>query len=228
MQIVPRMKWEARQPKRSAKIELPTAELWLHHTAGNHRGIKGMQQIQNLHMDERGWWDIGYSFVVDPEDLTVYEGRGVGKLGGHTYGHNSVSHGIAVMGNFEDLRPASGLEVVLAELVRHGFSEGWWPRGFTGGHLDTKPTLCPGKYLYEALPAINDLAKSVIIVEPPNNKVDRLAERVWNLEVISMIEWGYSFYRNTTPTRTQITDALELAREEGIDVTLQKLFNHNG
>lgn len=158
--IIPRAEWGARPPKHRHKITTPTPQLFLHHTAGNHRGVKGMRAIQAFHMDARGWSDIAYSFVVDRISLNVYEGRGAGIAGGHTRGHNRISHAVCVMGNFEELIPQDDLIELLAELVAHGHGEGWWPNQFTGGHRDASGanTACPGRNLYARIRDINRLA----------------------------------------------------------------------
>lgn len=109
-------------------------------------------------MNDNGWADIAYSYVIDPADLTIYEARGFGVQGGHTLGHNSISHGICVMGNFETTLVQQNLLVRIAELVRHGHGRGWWPVGFTGGHRDVRATKCPGANLYRRIDEINRLA----------------------------------------------------------------------
>ena len=90
--IRPRAQWGARPPRGAQRVKLPTPELWLHHTAGQERGDVGMRSIQAAHMaplpDGRGWVDVGYSFVIDPTTLTIYEGRGAGRPGAPPTSHN--------------------------------------------------------------------------------------------------------------------------------------------
>jgi hypothetical protein len=145
----------------------------LHHLATDSwHGIDGVQTCQNFHMDSRGWNDIAYSFLVD-EDLTIYEGRGAGVIGGHTAGDNSKSHAICVMGNYQDHAPADPVIATIAELVRHGHERGWWPDQLTGGHRDAiiysplNNTACPGNALHPLILNINTLATgSTIPIEP--------------------------------------------------------------
>lgn len=152
LQFVTRSEWRARNPKSVATIPIPTQELWLHHTAGSERGHTGMRAIQDYHMDVKGWNDIAYSFVIDPDSLGVYVGRGPGIQGGHTEGHNTISHAICVMGNFDVTQPSDALLHTIAELINHGIERSWW-RGLTGGHRDASgaETACPGRYLYAEL-----------------------------------------------------------------------------
>jgi hypothetical protein len=107
-------------------------------------------------MDTRGWNDIAYSFLINHEG-TIYEGRGAGIAGGHTAGHNTISHAVCLIGNFEIDRPTAAALASLVELGRHGHAEGWWREGFTGGHRDASgaSTSCPGKFLYTQLATIN-------------------------------------------------------------------------
>jgi len=51
-----------------------------------------------------GWDDIGYSFLIGG-DGRVYEGRGWGYQGAHTFGFNSVSFGASFIGNFMQKLP---------------------------------------------------------------------------------------------------------------------------
>ncbi len=156
--IVSREAWGARPARRRHAITTPTTELWLHHTAGRHRGFTGMRSIQDFHLDDRRWSDIAYSFVIDLDSLAIYEGRGPGIAGGHTRGHNTISHAICVMGDFNNSRPDPHLLERVAALVAHGHDQGWWPDRLTGGHRDVAATECPGHWLHAAIPAINRLA----------------------------------------------------------------------
>lgn len=155
--IVTRTGWDARPPTSVKRITVPTPELWLHHTATDQHGPGGVRAIQNFHMDTRGWSDIAYSFLVD-DDGTIYEGRGPAVAGAHTHGHNTVSHAICVMGNYQNVHPTETSIRSVARLVRHGHQHGWWPERLTGGHRDVGSTSCPGRYLYARIDDINRLA----------------------------------------------------------------------
>lgn len=114
-----------------------------------------MRAIQAYHQDVKGWNDIAYSFVIDPATLTIYEGRGAGIAGGHTEGHNTISHAICVMGNFENDKVPPGLVSLLREFIAYGDARGWW-RSLSGGHRDASgaSTACPGRNLYATIPSI--------------------------------------------------------------------------
>ncbi len=159
--IVTRSEWGARPPKTTPrKIATPTPELWLHHSASQGEDERSVRAIQNYHMDVKKWNDIAYSFLVDNDapDVDVFEGRGPGISGGHTLGHNTISHAICVLGNFNDDVPTDQALETIAQLVAHGYEEEWWPLGFTGGHRDTRgsnPGDCPGDNLYALIGYLN-------------------------------------------------------------------------
>jgi N-acetylmuramoyl-L-alanine amidase len=50
-------------------------------------------------MNNNGWADIGYNFVVG-EDGNIYEGRGWNAKGAHAPAYNGRSIGICIIGDF--------------------------------------------------------------------------------------------------------------------------------
>ncbi|MCP5035017.1 MAG: peptidoglycan-binding domain-containing protein [Actinomycetia bacterium] len=189
LQIVARADWGARPPREVATISTPSIELWLHHSAGPEVGAAGVRSIQDFHMDNKGWSDIAYSFLIDPADGTVYEGRGAGIRGGHTFGHNSSSHGICVLGNFEVSALPAGLVVTVAQLVRHGHGRGWWPSQLSGGHRDVRATACPGHNLYAQISEINRLAILVDTEDPMSVKPGDVGEAVRKFQS-ALLNWN--------------------------------------
>lgn len=185
VEIIPRDWWGAKPPKSTpVQIAVPTPKLYLHHAAGavlpgddsvSDLDLQRIRSIQSYHQVNRGWNDIAYSFLMDPDGY-VFEGRGAGIAGGHTKGQNTVSHAICVMGNYDTQKLDEDLLPRIAELVRYGHSEGWWPDQFTGGHRDAPlaNTSCPGKNLYSQLPTIN---KTILEDDMPSIEEVRQAIR---------------------------------------------------
>lgn len=161
---------------------------FVHHSAtGNNYSCAeapaAIRAIYRFHVKSSGWRDIGYNFLVD-KCGTVYEGRagGVGKpvMGAHTLGFNDDSTGIAVLGTYETTPPAQaaldsvaalaawklGLNGIAANgkttLVSAGgnrFAKGSKVTLHTlSGHRDGFSTACPGKLLYDRLPALRTAA----------------------------------------------------------------------
>lgn len=157
--VIPRKAWKARassKPLQSVNWTSTTATR-VHHTVSTApRGKRfspwlraaeraHMRQLQNFHMDSRGWSDIGYNFLIFPSG-NVYEGRGKRKLGAHTTGHNSDC-GISFVGNFETEKPTAQAIGSFYQLRGKLGIE----RGLMFPHCRTFSTSCPGKNIRAAL-----------------------------------------------------------------------------
>lgn len=162
MEIVTRKEWGARSPRRVSRISTPVQENWLHHTATEQYGAKGMRDIQRYHMDSKEWSDIGYSWVYDPKARIWFEGRGWGVSGAHTYGHNSVSHGFCVMGNYNNRNVTETNINDIARFIAGAYKAGHGPAEFTGGHRDVGSTSCPGNNLYSEISSINSSINTIL------------------------------------------------------------------
>ncbi|MEN8654728.1 FG-GAP-like repeat-containing protein [Streptomyces sp. 21So2-11] len=166
-----------------------TKAVFVHHTAGTNaytcaESASVIRGIFTYHVKSNGWNDIGYNFLVD-KCGTLFEGRagGVDKpvYGAHTYGFNTDTSGVAVLGDYNTATTTAVVRESIAKLAawklgRYGIN----PSGtvvmaagadngkFTAGqlvtmnrvsgHRDGYPTECPGNNLYADLPAIRTLA----------------------------------------------------------------------
>ncbi|GLY96539.1 hypothetical protein [Actinoplanes sp. NBRC 103695] len=65
---------------------------------GHYSAAQTVREIQNFHMDTRGWSDIGYNFLINSITGKVYEGRGWTVLGAHGAGHNTEDTGVCIIG----------------------------------------------------------------------------------------------------------------------------------
>lgn len=54
-------------------------------------------KIRDIHIKQRGWSDIGYHFVIQPNG-TVEQGRNLDQIGAHVEGHNMGNAGICLVG----------------------------------------------------------------------------------------------------------------------------------
>ncbi|KAG9350496.1 hypothetical protein JZ751_026862, partial [Albula glossodonta] len=154
--IISRCQWGAR-PYRGwpTRLTLPLSSMFIHHT--HHRQpchtfqhcAEKMRAMQLFHQDDRGWDDIGYSFVAG-SDGYLYEGRGWQWRGAHTRGHNSQGYGVAFIGNYTVERPPQrSLELVQHHLATCAVSAGRLVGNFTlHGHRQLVNTTCPGDGLY--------------------------------------------------------------------------------
>jgi hypothetical protein len=79
-----------------------------------------VRAIQQEHMTQDGWNDIGYNFLVD-KCGQIFEGRGGGVdqpvIGAHDYGFNTGYVGIAWIGNSDDARPTRAALNSIARLA---------------------------------------------------------------------------------------------------------------
>ncbi|MFF4273135.1 FG-GAP-like repeat-containing protein [Streptomyces sp. NPDC001536] len=148
-----------------------------------------LRSIQQEHF-ARGYYDIGYNFVVD-KCGQIFEGRSGGMdlpvIGAHDVGFNTNTVGISYIGNYESAKPSKAALDAIARIVAWKFGMyGIDPTGkvtlVSGsaagvdgnkvakgtsitlprvfGHRDTNATACPGANLYAKLPQIASLAKT--------------------------------------------------------------------
>ncbi|MFF1766047.1 FG-GAP-like repeat-containing protein [Streptomyces sp. NPDC058249] len=148
-----------------------------------------LRTIQQEHFS-RGYFDIGYNFVVD-KCGQIFEGRSGGMdlpvIGAHDIGFNTNTVGISYIGNYETAKPSrAGLEAI-SRIVAWKFGMygvdpnakvtlvSGSPKGQDGnliekgtsitlptvfGHRDTNATACPGANLYPKLAEIRRYAAS--------------------------------------------------------------------
>ena len=56
-----------------------------------------VSEVRKWHVEDRGWSDIGYHFLIDRDGMVV-KGRALERTGAHTKGHNKGSIGICLFG----------------------------------------------------------------------------------------------------------------------------------
>ncbi|KAL5017095.1 hypothetical protein ScPMuIL_006684 [Solemya velum] len=168
---MPRGQWIARQPKHINAMSTPVEFVFIHHSAmsqchGDRDNCREMRLIQNLHMDERGWDDIAYNFVVSG-DGRIYEGRGWDREGAHTKGWNDIAIAVCFMGNFVETDPDPVAISAVQNLLILGEELGKISPDYKlYGHRDVRPTECPGEKLYTLISSW----KNFDMFEPVNPK----------------------------------------------------------
>jgi hypothetical protein len=146
--------------------------------------------ICEYHQDHNKWNDIGYNFLVDKYGQ-VFEGRAGGVeqavIGAQAQGYNSVSTGVASLGDFSTLPQSDAGIEALAKLIAwklplHGVpvtgsvvvtsaggAANRYPSGTAvtleriSGHRDGNNTACPGDTLYGQLQRIRDRAAALAV-----------------------------------------------------------------
>ncbi|XP_071942516.1 peptidoglycan-recognition protein SC2-like [Antedon mediterranea] len=153
--IVSREDWKARPPKERQEMKTPVSFVILHHTYMDEcfnfdDCCKEMRKIQDFHMDDRGWWDIGYSYLVG-EDGLVYEGRNWTTVGAHAPWYNDKSIGISIMGDYTSKLPNQAAIAAVESLIGCALLNGVLePDYILYGHRQARNgTECPGDALFK-------------------------------------------------------------------------------
>ncbi|KAF7654569.1 hypothetical protein LDENG_00067900 [Lucifuga dentata] len=158
--IVPRCMWGA-EPYRGTptNLVLPLSFMYIHHTYTPSQPCLTFQQcsadmrsMQRFHQEDRGWDDIGYSFVAG-SDGYIYEGRGWHWQGAHTFGHNSKGYGVSFIGDYSSSLPSqNSMGLVRDNLASCAVGGGRLVPNFTlQGHRQVVSTSCPGDALYNEI-----------------------------------------------------------------------------
>jgi hypothetical protein len=129
----------------------------VHHSA---TAYSTPNEVQDLHMDGRGFADVAYHYLIDAEG-SIYEGRELNIRGAHVQGFNTGSVGIVLLGNFNDDLPEKSQLSSLQELI--DYLRFTYEIRYLAGHKDyphqsPDGTECPGNNLY---PLLLNLAKSL-------------------------------------------------------------------
>lgn len=195
--VVSRTAWGSpdRQGSRVRPVYYPVNHMIVHHTA-DANSLTGKEQnwadrvraIWSFHTFTRGWGDVGYNYLIDPNGV-IYEGRSGGDdaVSFHDTG-NYGSMGVVIIGTYAhvDPRPASQDSLVrllawkaaqkgidpLGRSYYYGCDISRYCRPFTSGavvqniagHRQVTPghTSCPGDRLLGTLPTIRNRVKSLI------------------------------------------------------------------
>lgn len=187
--IIRRDEWWGNLPENEREPEyepefISISHAIVHHTVTSNEPPDPGQVLRNIwdwHVNENGWLDIGYNFLIDHHG-NIYQGRYNPSLedadvrGAHAGRANGRSVGIGLIGQFEPgSSPAAGMPEsaaldALTELIAWRFTqnsidplgaapilvnpdgESNLPR--ISGHRDVSATVCPGEHLYILLPDI--------------------------------------------------------------------------
>jgi len=183
--IVPRASWGANERRAfwTPVYGDTVKSVVVHHTVTSNAYSAGgaaaqVRGIFSYHAVSLGWGDIGYHFLVDRFGV-VYEGRKGGLLssvvGGHTYGFNHDTIGIALLGTYQGSAPSAAQTAALERLVTYvlarfhrdpagttvlGVDQAKNPRYRKGAqvrvrsivaHRDLYPTSCCGSAAYRQI-----------------------------------------------------------------------------
>ncbi|MEK7620908.1 MAG: N-acetylmuramoyl-L-alanine amidase, partial [Patescibacteria group bacterium] len=161
-------------PRWTPKYE-PVKRVIVHHTAAtpNADSSAAVRAVWHYHANSRGWGDIGYNYLVD-QSGNIFHGRytnaeyaeqnNVDVVGGHAYGNNLRTVGIAALGDFTNRTPSSASIRAIGEVAAFkGGPYGLNPSKGTRlvGHRNVRSTSCPGAKLYAKLSNIRRVANAL-------------------------------------------------------------------
>ncbi len=93
--------------------------LVVHHTVTTGTNYPDVvRAIWSFHTFSRGWGDVGYNYLIDPNGV-IYEGHlgGDDVVGTHAGNANHGSMGAAMIGDFSNVAPSSAMKDALANLL---------------------------------------------------------------------------------------------------------------
>ncbi len=155
---IPRSRWGA-SPAVAARMT-PLRGAWsritVHHSAETATDPEGgsldetaaaLRKIQRHQMQNQGWGDIGYHFLIDASGR-IYEGRTLEWQGAHASGNNNNQNiGICVLGDFSRRSPTPAAMKSLELLVRELRRTYRISNSRVYAHKQFRPTVCPGPAL---------------------------------------------------------------------------------
>lgn len=156
-----RSEWRAAPTRGNVTAMRPVTSITLHHSAMPAPGssvasvASHLRGIQAFHVEERGWADVGYHFLVDPSGR-VWEGRSLAWQGAHAGGDNNIGNvGVCLLGDFERQRVPRAQLQAAEELIGSLRGRFGVPRSRVVTHREWNAggTQCPGEYLQRAVSA---------------------------------------------------------------------------
>ncbi|XP_040298138.1 peptidoglycan-recognition protein SC2-like [Bufo bufo] len=151
--IISKSTWSTRNTNCRDALKTPVPWVIIHHTVtptctSTAACTTQLRNILDYHTRTNKWCDIGYNFLIG-NDGNIYEGRGWSKVGAHAKGSNSISIGIAFIGDFQKGLPSQAAINAAKLLIQCGVSLKMIENKYTlKGHLDVFSTACPGNELY--------------------------------------------------------------------------------
>lgn len=169
--IISREEWQALPPKQDIELDLKKDKFSIHHSAvanasSDKKTVKG---IQRYHMEQNGWSDIGYHFLIGT-DGKCFEGREIKYNGAHTKGSNRGNIGICFLGCFESslhsyntpteemIASCSELIAILCSQFEIKISDKTIK---AHNKYPKNQTLCPGDLVITLIPEIIERAKII-------------------------------------------------------------------
>jgi hypothetical protein len=122
--------------------------LTVHHTAvqfdDRRVAARRLRGYQTYHMDDRGWPDIAYHFLVDL-DGHVFEGRDPAYRGDTATEYDPTGHFLVCLdGHYDTQEPSPAQLAATADILAYATVRYDVDPATLGGHRDYASTSCPG------------------------------------------------------------------------------------
>jgi hypothetical protein len=172
----------------------PVTHLIVHHTVSANESTNWaavVRAIWNFHTYSRGWGDIGYNYLVDPNGV-IYEGHlgGDDVVGTHASGANAGSMAVALLGTFGTYNPPTPMVDSATDLLSWKADQRDidvfdasdtlpnidWGLPNLMGHRDVYGTTeCPGDQAHALIPQMRERIAQNIGLVNTNIFVDELS-----------------------------------------------------
>lgn len=140
--ILGRDHWNAVPPSRqiSERKWANVTGITIHHSGASK--FQSIREIQQYHMEEHGWFDIGYNHLI--KGGAIYRGRGWLKTPVHDKVNTNI--GVCILGNYENELPDARDLDALCWYIQTARAFAGRKLAVTGhGDIPTNTTACPGR-----------------------------------------------------------------------------------
>jgi hypothetical protein len=192
--VYDRAAWHARRPSKPVTVlNHGPDHIVVHHTASANstdysldHALQLSRNIQDIHMDRRGWFDIGEQLTISRGGY-VMEGRarsletikaGLLVEGAQTKSENDHTIGIENEGLYDKVKPPHALlDSLVGTMAWLCDTYGLDPHAAIVGHRDYNATDCPGELLYGMLPELRDRVAAAMGQRAESRTHQRLPHR---------------------------------------------------
>lgn len=220
-----RAAWCSTCPEDSTpEYTIPT-HMIIHHSAGTNTSSDWaavVRSIWDYHVNVRGWDDIGYNWLIDPNGV-LYEGRGNDRQGAHFCGYNTETMGCCMMGTYTSIKPGdAAIETLIGLMAWKCFELNFDPTETAhhnssgldlkrvSGHRDGCSTECPGTSFYNDFDNLLGEIKSYMGTECSDNPISEV-------QVIFGPNPNYGFFTIQNPFKETLK--MEIFSMDGKKVT---------
>lgn len=154
LRLIPRSQWTREKPDIANTNPMNGIQaITVHHDGMEPEVIRSsadaarrLEVIRASHVESRGWADIGYHLIVDPQGR-IWQGRPMNLQGAHVKDQNPHNLGVLMLGNFEVQNPTREALTTLDQLLAQQAMAHRVPLSAIRTHQEWASTACPGRSL---------------------------------------------------------------------------------